>query len=98
MLQKTVFSQIVENTITVVTVIALSVFPRYFLLDDVRTAAVRTCHPIWSSLFTEILQTIFLVRQKYLVDALFADHIETNYELRSQRGTHRYRRAKSGLC
>ena len=89
--RKNRLSQIVENTITVVTAIALSVFPRRSLLDRVRTAAVRTRHAIWPSLFTQVLQTILLVRQKDLVDTLPADHRETSYELRSQRGTHRYR-------
>ena len=68
-----------------VTAIALNVFPGRSFLDRVRTAAVRTRHLIWPSLFTEILQTILLIRQKDFVDALSADHLETSYELRSQK-------------
>ena len=65
--------------------IALSVFSGRSFLDRVRTAAVRTRHLIWPSMFTEILQTILLIRQKDFVDALSADHLETSYELRSQK-------------
>ncbi len=65
-----------------VTAIALNVFPRRSFLDCVRTAAVRTRHLIWSSMFTEIFQTILLVRQKDFVDTFSADRLEISHELR----------------
>ena len=46
------------------TAIALNVFPGRSFLDRVRTAAVRTRHLIWPSMFTEIFQTILLVSRK----------------------------------
>ena len=67
------------------TAIALNFFPRRSFLDRVRTAAVRTRHLIWSSMFTEILQTVLLVRQKDFVDTFSADHLETSYELHPQK-------------
>jgi hypothetical protein len=91
MTRKNCLGKIVENTITVVTAIALNVFPRRSFLDRVRTAAVRTRHLIWSSMFTEIFQTILLVRQKDFVDTLSADHLEINRKFRQQKSTHRYR-------
>ena len=91
MLGKYGLGKIVENAVTVVTAIALGVLSRRPLLDRVRTAAVRTRHLIWPPLLTEILQTILLVRQKDLVDALSADHLGASYELHSQRSIHCYR-------
>ena len=85
MIWKNCLGKIVENTITVVTAIALNVFPRRSFLDCVRTAAVRTRHLIWPSMFMEIFQTISLVRQKDFVDTFSADHLGTSYELRSKK-------------
>ena len=45
---------IVENAVTVVTAIALSVLSRRPFLDRVRTLAVRTRYLIWPLLLTEI--------------------------------------------
>ena len=74
MIREYSLGKIVENAVTVVTAIALCIFSRRSFLDRVRTAAVRTRHLIWPSFLTEILQTILLVWQKDLVDALPADH------------------------
>ena len=82
--------KIIENAVTVVTAIALSVLSRRPLLDRVRTLAVRTRHLLWPSLLTEILQTILLVRQKNLVHALSADHLGVSCELHLQ-SIHCYR-------
>jgi hypothetical protein len=85
MTRKNCLGKIVANTITVVTAIALNVFPRRSFLDRVRTAAVRTRYLIWSSMFTEIFQTVLFVRQKDFVDTFSADHLETSYELHPQK-------------
>ena len=52
---------------------------------------MQTHHLIWSPLLTEVLQTILLVRQEDLVDALPADHLENSYELHSEGSIHCYR-------
>ena len=46
---------------------------------------MRTRHLIWSSMFTEIFQTVLLVRQKDFVDTFSADHLGTSYELRPKK-------------
>jgi hypothetical protein len=69
----------------VVTAIALNVFPGRSFLDRVRTAAVRTRHLIWSSMFTEIFQTILLVRQKDFVGTLSTGYLDVNYEFRPKK-------------
>ena len=58
---------------------------------EARRGTVRTRHFLRPSMLPEILQTILLVGQKDLVDALPADHFEASYELRSQRSIHCYR-------
>jgi len=60
---------------------------RRTMIQDVSRSAmtVRTRHLIWSSMFTEILQTILLVRQKDFVDTFAADHLEIGYKFRPKK-------------
>ena len=62
------------------------------MIQDVSRSAmtVRTRHLIWSSMFTEILQTILLVRQKEFDNTFSTDHLKISCELRPEESTHRY--------
>ncbi len=64
MTRKNCLGMIAANTITVVTAIALNVFPRRCFLNRVRTAAVRTRHLISPSMFTEIFRQSSLSGRK----------------------------------
>ena len=57
------------------------------MIQDVSRSAmeVRTRYLIWSSMFTEIFQTILLVRQKDFVDTFAADHLEIGYKFRPKK-------------
>jgi hypothetical protein len=57
------------------------------MIQDVSRSAmeVRTRYLIWSSMFTEIFQTILLVRQKDFVDTFAADHLEISYKFRPKK-------------
>ena len=83
MFRKDSLSEIVKNTITVLTLVALRTLSGRSLLDRVRTLAVRTRHPVRPPVITQVLQTVLFVRQKHLADALSADHAVANYELQS---------------
>ena len=76
-------SEIVENTIAVLPLVALRTLSGRSLLDCVCTARVRTRHPVGPQVITQGLQTVLLVRQKHLADALSASHAMVVYELQS---------------
>ena len=76
-------SEIVEDTVAVLTLMALSTLSCCSFLDRVRTLAVRTRHFVRPPVIAQILQTVIFVRQKDLVDAFSADHAVADYELQS---------------
>jgi hypothetical protein len=81
MFRKESLSEIVEDTLTVLTLVALRTLSGRSLLDRVRTARARTRHPVRSPAITQGLQTVIFVRQKHLADALSADHAVADSEL-----------------
>jgi hypothetical protein len=71
----------VTDTLTVLTLVTFRTLSGRSFLDRVRTARVRTHHPVRSPVITQGLQTVLFVRQKHLADALSADHAVADYEL-----------------
>ena len=76
-------SEIMKDTVAVLTLIALRTLPCCSLLDRVRTARVRTRHFVRPPVIAQILHTVLFVRQKDLVDAFSANHAVADYELQS---------------
>ena len=70
MFRKESLSEIVTDTITVLTLVALRNLSDCHLLDCVRTLAVRTRHPVRPPVIMQVLQTGLFVRQKHLAGAL----------------------------
>jgi hypothetical protein len=83
MFRKYSLSGIGKDTVTVLTLIALSTLSCHFLPDRVCTLAVRTRHLVRPPVIAQILQTVLFVRQKNLGDALSTDHVVVDYELQS---------------
>ena len=76
-------SEVVKDTVAVLTLIALRTLRCCSFLHRVRTLAVRTRHFVRPPVTAQILHTVLFVRQKDLVDAFSANHAVADYELQS---------------